>query len=96
MSTRPVNSTDLDPIVHLSHVLDQQVQSMEGQSLRLQGLKDLLLTSWCQITQHSILLEILWNPGLNGSERFWWHKVEMHNIMQVDLMLWLIYGVGDL
>ncbi|KAK3554948.1 hypothetical protein QTP86_001871 [Hemibagrus guttatus] len=43
--TWPPNSPDLYPIEHLWDVLDKQVRSMEAQ--------DLLLTSWCQIPQHT-------------------------------------------
>ncbi|KAK3543217.1 hypothetical protein QTP70_013687 [Hemibagrus guttatus] len=44
---------DLNPIKHLWDVLDKQVRSMEGPPRNLQDLKDLLLTSWCQIPQHT-------------------------------------------
>ncbi|KAK3513362.1 hypothetical protein QTP70_012344 [Hemibagrus guttatus] len=38
---------------HLWDVLDKQVRSMEAPPRNLQDLKDLLLTSWCQIPQHT-------------------------------------------
>ncbi|KAK3567191.1 hypothetical protein QTP86_012464 [Hemibagrus guttatus] len=48
--TPPPNSPDLNPIQHL---WDKQVRSMETPPHNLQDLKDLLLTSWCQISQHT-------------------------------------------
>ncbi|KAK3519389.1 hypothetical protein QTP70_026949 [Hemibagrus guttatus] len=51
--TWPPNSPDLNPIQHLLDVLDKQVRSMEAPPRNLQDLKDLLLTSWCQIPQHT-------------------------------------------
>ncbi|KAK3543802.1 hypothetical protein QTP70_028095, partial [Hemibagrus guttatus] len=51
--TLPPNSPDLNPIQHLWDVLDKEVRSMEAPPLNLQDLKDLLLTSWCQIPQHT-------------------------------------------
>ncbi|KAK3561744.1 hypothetical protein QTP86_012991 [Hemibagrus guttatus] len=51
--TPPPNSPDLNPIQHLCDVLDMQVRSMEAPPRNLQDLKDLLLTSWCQIPQHT-------------------------------------------
>ena len=39
-------------IEYLWDVLDKQVQSIEAPSCNFQDLKDLLLTSWCQIPQH--------------------------------------------
>ncbi|XP_053481040.1 carcinoembryonic antigen-related cell adhesion molecule 5-like isoform X3 [Ictalurus furcatus] len=44
---------DLNLIKHLWDVLHKQVQSMEASPCNLQDLKDLLLTSWCQIPQHT-------------------------------------------
>ncbi|KAF7666055.1 hypothetical protein LDENG_00118340 [Lucifuga dentata] len=49
--TWPPNSLDLNPIEHLWDLLEKQVQSMDGPPHNLQDLKDLLLTSWCQIPQ---------------------------------------------
>ncbi|KAK3524375.1 hypothetical protein QTP70_028018, partial [Hemibagrus guttatus] len=43
----------LNPIQHLWYVLDKQVRSMEAPPHNLQDIKDLLLTSWCQIPQHT-------------------------------------------
>ena len=51
--TWPSNSPDLNPIEHLWDVLDKQVRSMEAPPHNLENLKDLLLTYWCQIPQHS-------------------------------------------
>ncbi|MCJ8743381.1 hypothetical protein PDJAM_G00093370 [Pangasius djambal] len=51
--TWPPNSPDLNPIEHLWDVMDKQGQSMEAPPHNLQDLKDLLLTSWCQIPQHT-------------------------------------------
>jgi len=51
--TWPPNSPDLNQIEHLWDVLNKQVQSMEAPPRNLQDLKDLLLTSWCQIPQHT-------------------------------------------
>ena len=51
--TWPPNSPDLNPIEHLWDVLDKQIQSMEAPPCNIQDLKDLLLTSWCQIPQHT-------------------------------------------
>ncbi|KAK3533242.1 hypothetical protein QTP70_013655 [Hemibagrus guttatus] len=51
--TPPPNSPDLNPIQHLWDVLDMQVRAMEAPPHNLQDLKDLLLTSWCQIPQHT-------------------------------------------
>ncbi|MCI4386854.1 hypothetical protein PGIGA_G00067410 [Pangasianodon gigas] len=51
--TWPPNSPDLNPIEHLWDVLDKQVRSIEAPPHNLQDLKDLLLTSWCQIPQHT-------------------------------------------
>ncbi|KAK3528676.1 hypothetical protein QTP70_007720 [Hemibagrus guttatus] len=53
MLTPPPNSPDLNPIQHLWDVLDKQVRSMKVPPRNLQDLKDLLLTSWCQIPQHT-------------------------------------------
>ncbi|KAG5841041.1 hypothetical protein ANANG_G00195380 [Anguilla anguilla] len=47
----PPNSPDLSPIEHLWDVLEKQVRSMEAPPHNLQDLKDLLLTSWCQISE---------------------------------------------
>lgn len=47
----PPKSPDLSPIEALWDVLEAQVQSMEGPPGDLQDLKDLLLTSWCQIPE---------------------------------------------
>uniref|UniRef100_A0A8P4K6M0 Transposable element Tc1 transposase n=1 Tax=Dicentrarchus labrax TaxID=13489 RepID=A0A8P4K6M0_DICLA len=51
--TWPPDSPDLNPMEHLWDVLDKQVRSMEAPPNNLQDLKDLLLTSWCQIPQHT-------------------------------------------
>lgn len=51
--TLPPNSPDLNLINHLWDTLDKQVQSMEAPPCNLQDLKDLLLTSWCQIPQYT-------------------------------------------
>ena len=51
--TWPPNSPDLNPIEHLWDVLNKQVRSKEALPRNLQDLKDLLLTSWCQIPQHT-------------------------------------------
>ncbi|KAK3523569.1 hypothetical protein QTP70_002478 [Hemibagrus guttatus] len=53
MLTWPPNSPDLNPIECLWDVLDKQVRSLEPPFHNLQDLKDLLLTSWCQIPQHT-------------------------------------------
>ncbi|KAK3511397.1 hypothetical protein QTP70_007233 [Hemibagrus guttatus] len=53
MLTWPPNSSDLNPIKHLWDVLDKQVRSMEAPPCNLEDIKDLLLTSWCQIPQHT-------------------------------------------
>ncbi|KAK3537400.1 hypothetical protein QTP70_008852 [Hemibagrus guttatus] len=53
MSTFPSNSTVLDLIEHLWVALDKPVRIMEAPHRNLQDLKDLLLTSWCQIPQHT-------------------------------------------
>ena len=49
--TWPLNSPDLNPIEHLRDVLDNQVRSTAAPPCNLQDLKDLLLTSRCQIPQ---------------------------------------------
>ena len=49
----PPNSPDLSPIKHLWDVLDKPVRSIEAPPHNLQDLKDLLLTSWCQIPQRT-------------------------------------------
>ncbi|KAK3513336.1 hypothetical protein QTP70_012369 [Hemibagrus guttatus] len=51
--TPPPNSPDLNPVQRLWDVLDKQMPSMEAPPHNLQDLKDLLLTSWCQIPQHT-------------------------------------------
>ena len=48
---RPTNSPDLNPIQHLWDMLEKQVQSEEAPPGNLQDLKDMLLTSWCQIPE---------------------------------------------
>lgn len=35
--------------------------------------------------------EVLWSPRLDGSELFWWRKLDRHNFSHVGLMLWLVY-----
>ncbi|KAF7651016.1 hypothetical protein LDENG_00117370 [Lucifuga dentata] len=85
--TCPSNSPDLSPIEHLWDVLEKQVRSMKAPPHNLQDLKDLLLTSWCQIP--STPSEVLWSPCLNGSEPTA-ARGDLHNIRQVVLMLCLI------
>ncbi|KAK3518097.1 hypothetical protein QTP70_033324, partial [Hemibagrus guttatus] len=51
--TWPPNSPDLNPIEHLWDVLDKQVRSMKAPPHNLEDLRDLLLTSRCQIPQHT-------------------------------------------
>ncbi|KAK3570580.1 hypothetical protein QTP86_023642 [Hemibagrus guttatus] len=51
--TWPSNSPDLNPLQHLWDMLDKQVRFMEATPRNLQDLNDMLLTSWCQIPQHS-------------------------------------------
>ncbi|KAK3543947.1 hypothetical protein QTP70_031854 [Hemibagrus guttatus] len=51
--TWPSNSPDLNPIEHLWDVLDKQIRSMEAPPRNLEDLKDLMLTSWRQIPQHT-------------------------------------------
>uniref|UniRef100_A0A8C9W1L9 Tc1-like transposase DDE domain-containing protein n=1 Tax=Scleropages formosus TaxID=113540 RepID=A0A8C9W1L9_SCLFO len=46
--TWPPNFPDLNPIEYLLDALEKQAQSMEAPPC---NLKDLLLTSWCQIPQ---------------------------------------------
>ncbi|KAK3557178.1 hypothetical protein QTP70_024694 [Hemibagrus guttatus] len=48
------NSPNLNPIKHLWDVLNEQVQSMKAPPHNLEDLKNLLLTSWYQIPQHSL------------------------------------------
>ncbi|KAK3533885.1 hypothetical protein QTP70_033007 [Hemibagrus guttatus] len=67
--TWPPNSPDLNPAQHLWDVLDKQVRSMEAPPCNLEDLKDLLLTSWCQIPQHTFR-----GPCLDGSGLFWHQK----------------------
>ncbi|KAK3562392.1 hypothetical protein QTP86_033531, partial [Hemibagrus guttatus] len=55
MLTWPPNFPYLNPIEHLWDVLDKQVQSMEASPRNLQDLMDLMLTSWCQIPQHTFM-----------------------------------------
>ena len=52
--TWPLNSPGLNPIEHVCDVQDKQVRSMVAPPRNLQDLKDLLLTSWCQIPQHTL------------------------------------------
>uniref|UniRef100_A0A3Q3JTD4 Transposase Tc1-like domain-containing protein n=1 Tax=Monopterus albus TaxID=43700 RepID=A0A3Q3JTD4_MONAL len=49
--TWPPNSPDLNPVEHLWDVLEKQIQDMEASPHSLQDLKDLLMTSWCQIPE---------------------------------------------
>ncbi|KAK3561315.1 hypothetical protein QTP86_030620, partial [Hemibagrus guttatus] len=51
--TWPPKFPDLNPIEHLWDVLNEQVRSMETPPCNLQDLKDLQLTSWCQIQQYT-------------------------------------------
>lgn len=69
------NSADFNPIEHMWDLLDKQFWSMEAPTHNLQGLKDMLLSSLCQILQ----------THLDG-----WHKKDLHSIWQVVLILWLI------
>ncbi|KAK3553900.1 hypothetical protein QTP70_012922 [Hemibagrus guttatus] len=86
--TPPPNSPDLNPIERLWDVLDKQVPSMEAQSLNLQEVKDLLLTSWCQLPQHTFrdLVESMPRGGQDSFGR----KRGTDNIRHVVIMLWLI------
>ncbi|KAK3534858.1 hypothetical protein QTP86_028556 [Hemibagrus guttatus] len=86
--TPPPNSPGLNPVQHLWDVLDKQVPSMEAPPHNLQDLKDLLLTSWCQIPQHTFrdLVESMprWVRAV------WAAKEGRPNIRQVVIMLCLI------
>lgn len=59
------NSIDLNPIEHLCDVLDTNVGSMETppRNLHVQDLKDLMLTSWCQMPKHTFrgLMEYIYD-----------------------------------
>ncbi|KAK3513322.1 hypothetical protein QTP70_012374 [Hemibagrus guttatus] len=86
--TPPPNSPGLNPVQRLWDVLDKQVPSMEAPPHNLQDLKDLLLTSWCQIPQHTFrdLVESMprWVRAV------WAAKEGRPNIRQVVIMLCLI------
>merc|ERR1711980_5436 len=88
VSPWPPNSPDLNPMEHLWDVLDKQVRSMEAPPHNLQDLKDLLLTSWCQIPQHTFRGLVESMP--EGSGLFWQLKGDQHTIRQVVIMLSLI------
>ncbi|XP_062845349.1 uncharacterized protein LOC134303830 isoform X2 [Trichomycterus rosablanca] len=53
LTMNTMNEMDLNPIEHLWDVLDKQVRSMEAPPHNLEELKDLLVTPWCQIPQHT-------------------------------------------
>ncbi|KAK3551827.1 hypothetical protein QTP70_029006 [Hemibagrus guttatus] len=82
--TPPPHSPDLNPIQHLWYVLDKQVRSMEAPPHNLQDLKDLLLTSWCQIPQHTFRDLVESMP--RRVRTVVWHKGDQHNIMQDRLI----------
>ena len=96
--TWPPNSPDLNLIEDLWDVLDKQVWSTEAPPCNLEDLKNLLLTSWCQIPKQT-------SRGLEESMPWWVRAVlaatpfatktalthrDQHNIRQVVIMLCLI------
>ncbi|KAK3559853.1 hypothetical protein QTP86_021422 [Hemibagrus guttatus] len=82
--TWPPNSPDLNPMQHLWDVLDKQVRSMETPPRNLQDLKDLLLTSWCQIPQQTFRDLVESRPRRVRAVLA--AKVEQHNIRQVVII----------
>ncbi|XP_047016706.1 spliceosome-associated protein CWC27 homolog isoform X2 [Ictalurus punctatus] len=67
--TPPPKSPDLNPIQLLWDVLNKQVRSTEARPHILQDIKDLLLTSRCQIPHTPS--EVSWSPCLDASALFW-------------------------
>ncbi|KAK3520060.1 hypothetical protein QTP70_011983 [Hemibagrus guttatus] len=87
--TWPPNSPDLNPIEHLWDFLDKQFRSMEDPSHNLEDLEDLLLTSWCQIPQHTFrdLVESMPGQGCFGSKTGnRQYYVGGHNVMSDECM----------
>ncbi|KAK3544994.1 hypothetical protein QTP86_031024 [Hemibagrus guttatus] len=75
----------LNPVQRLWDVLDKQVRSMESPPHNLQDLKDLLLTSWCQIPQHTF--RDLVDSMPRRVRAVVQQKGDRHNIRKVVIML---------
>lgn len=65
----PTGSPDLYLMEHPWNILDK-LDIHGGPSRNAQHLKDLMLLSWCQ------------SPGLSGSELFWSHVLDLHNVQK--------------
>ena len=62
-----------------------------GHTSKLTGLQGSATNIWRCPVKH-----VLWSPGLFGSELLCWQEGDLHNIMQVVLILWLnVYVAGE-
>lgn len=84
---RPPNSPDLGPVKCLWSVLYKLVWSVEALPCDLQDVKDLLLTSWCQIPQQGS-----WLSRQHKPDWYVWDSHCRHPFKRQQLWQDLFYG----